>query len=185
MEEFKIYSITDEYIAYLPEKCSNVYSTKVEHRTHNRKYIGTVMNINGVCYYIPMSSPKESDYQIAGDGKVIKKSIVPIVRIVVKNSMGEKELKGTLRISHMIPVPVSELVEYDIDAEVNEKYRELVRDEWLFIRRNKGKIINYANVMYKQKNENYDVGYVKSALNYKELEEYCRGFEKQKRKLVI
>ena len=51
-----------------------------------------------------MSSPKESDYQIAGEQKVIKKSIVPIIRIVVKNSKGEKELKGTLRISHMIPV---------------------------------------------------------------------------------
>ena len=37
-----------------------------------------------------MSSPKEYDYQIAGDQKVIKKSIVPIIRIVVKNSKGEK-----------------------------------------------------------------------------------------------
>lgn len=45
-----------------------------------------------------MSSPKDSDYQIAGDNKVIKKSIIPIIRIVVKNSAGEKELKGTLSI---------------------------------------------------------------------------------------
>ena len=42
-----------------------------------------------------MSSPKESDYQIAGENKVIKKSIVPIIRIVVKNTNGVKELKGT------------------------------------------------------------------------------------------
>lgn len=44
------------------------------------------MEINDVFYYIPMSSPKESDYQIAGDTRVIKKSIIPIIRIVVKNS---------------------------------------------------------------------------------------------------
>ena len=55
-----------------------------------------------------MSSPKDSDYQIVGENKVIKKSIVPIIRIVVKNSNGVKELKGILRISHMIPVPESE-----------------------------------------------------------------------------
>ena len=52
------------------------------------------MEINDVFYYIPMSSPKESDYQFAGDAKVIKKSIIPIIRIVAKNSRGIKELKG-------------------------------------------------------------------------------------------
>lgn len=180
MKEFKIYSITDEYISFLQEKCPNVYSNKVEHRTHSRKYIGTVMNINGIYYYIPMSSPKESDYQIAGKTKVIKKSIVPIIRIVVKNAKGEKELKGTLRISHMIPVPVSELIEYDIDTELDIAYKELVKDEWLFIRRNKEKIMNYAKVLYKQKSQNYDVGYVKAALDYKKLESVYAEFENQK-----
>ena len=42
-----------------------------------------------------MSSPKDSDYQIAGPNKVIKKSIVPIIRIIEKTVAGEKELKGT------------------------------------------------------------------------------------------
>ena len=49
-----------------------------------------------------MSSPKKSDYK----ENEIRKSIVPIVRIV---SNEEKDnipvLKGTLRISNMIPVP--------------------------------------------------------------------------------
>ena len=86
MEEFRTYSITDRYIEYLQNQYPNVYSNKADHRTHTRKYIGTVMEINDVFYYIPMSSPKESDYQIAGDTRVIKKSIIPIIRIVVKNS---------------------------------------------------------------------------------------------------
>lgn len=76
-----------------------------------------------------MSSPKDSDYQIAGTVKVIKKSIVPIIRIVVKNSAGEKELKGTLRMSHMIPVPESELELYDLEHEVDATYRDLVFKE--------------------------------------------------------
>ena len=44
--------------------------------------------------YIPIRKQRESDYQIAGEKKVIRKSIVPIMRIVVKNSKGQKELKG-------------------------------------------------------------------------------------------
>lgn len=121
-----------------------------------------------------MSSPKESDYQIAGDNKVIKKSIIPIIRIVVKNSAGEKELKGTLRISHMIPVPESELELYDLEHETDETYKDLVQNEIIFIRKNHEKIRNNAIVLYKQKAENdTSAGYVKSALPYKEMEELC------------
>ena len=74
-----------------------------------------------------MSSPKDSDYQIAGANKVIKKSIIPIIRIVVKNISGEKELKGTLRISQMIPVPDSELELYDLENEADSAYKDFVR----------------------------------------------------------
>ena len=151
--------------------------TLIKWRTHTRKYIGVVMEIEDVFYYIPMSSPKKSDYQIAGETKVPKKSIVPIIRIVVKNSAGTKELKGTLRISHMIPVPASELIAYDVDAEEDMDYKELIKDAIIFIRRNKEKIANYVKVMYKQKLENFPAGYVKSALDYKELEKLCREYE--------
>ena len=82
-------------------------------------------------HYVPMSSPKDSDYQIAGANKVIKKSIVPIIRIVVKNKDGEKELKGTLRISHMIPVPTSELELYDLENESDSTYKDLVHNEMI------------------------------------------------------
>ena len=117
MEEFKLYSVSDEYVKWLRKDFPNVYSNKINSRTHTRKYLGVVLQIGQYHYYVPMSSPKDSDYQIAGADKVIKKSIVPIIRIVVKNKNGEKELKGTLRISHMIPVPISELELYDLENE--------------------------------------------------------------------
>ncbi len=101
-----------------------------------------------------MSSPKESDYQIAGENRVIKKSIVPIIRMIVKNSKGEKELKGTLRISHMIPVPEEELELFNLDNETDTEYKDLVQNEKVFIRKNKEKIIGNAKLIYKQKKEN-------------------------------
>ena len=129
MDELKLYSISDEYVEWLREDCPNVYSNKIDSGTHTRKYLGVVLQIGQYKYYVPMSSPKDSDYQIVGENKVIKKSIVPIIRIVVKNSNGVKELKGTLRISHMIPVPASELQLYDMDNETDTTYKDLVQNE--------------------------------------------------------
>ena len=88
-----------------------------------------------------MASPKDSDYQIAGATKVIKKSIVPIIRIVVKNSAGEKELKGTLRISYMILVLESELELYDLENESDDTYKDLVQNEMIFIRKSREKSV--------------------------------------------
>lgn len=139
------------------------------------------MEIGGYKYYIPMSSPKDSDYQVAGDNKIIKKSIVPIIRIVVKNTSGKKELKGTLRISHMIPVPESELELYDLENETDSTYKDLVQNEMIFIRKNREKIIANANLLYKQKAANdLTAGYVKSALNYQKLEELCEQYKEHK-----
>lgn len=177
MRPFKLYSVSDEYIEYLRNVFPNVYSNKIAARTHTRKYVGTVIQLEGYHYYIPMSSPKESDYQIAGERKVIKKSIIPIIRIVVKNAKGERELKGTLRISHMIPVPQSELKLYDIENEQDSAYKDLVQNEIIFIRKNQKKIFSNAQLLYKQKTENdLSAGYVKTALEYRKLEELCSKF---------
>ena len=179
MNELKIFSVSDEYIAYLRKEIPNVYSNKIENRTHTRKYVGVVIELAGYKYYIPMSSPKDTDYQIAGENLVIKKSIVPIVRMVVKNTAGEKELKGTLRISHMIPVPETELELYDLDNEPDAEYKDLVQNEVIFIRKNKERIIANANLLYKQKKENdTTAGYVKSALDYTALEKLCDAYGK-------
>ena len=181
MDELKLYSISDEYIEWLRKDYPNVYSNKIDARTHTRKYLGVVLQIEQYKYYVPMSSPKESDYQVAGENKVIKKSIVPIVRIVVKNSNGVKELKGKLRISHMIPVPESELQLYDMENEVDSTYKDLVQNEMIFIRKNRDKIVANARLMYKQKKANdTTAGYVKSALDYQALEKLCDLYEDQK-----
>lgn len=180
MEEFKLYSVSDKYVEWLRRNFPNVYSNKIDARTHTRKYLGVVLQIGKYSYYIPMSSPKDSDYQIAGANKVIKKSIVPIVRIVVKNTSGVKELKGTLRISHMIPVPSSELVLYDLENESDSTYKDLVQNEMIFIRKNHEKIAANAKLLYKQKAANdTTAGYVKSALDYQALEVLCESFEKE------
>ena len=104
------------------------------------------------------------------------------MRIITKNSSGEPELKGTLRISHMIPVPLSELELYDADAETDIDYKALIQNEVIFIRKNSDKIRHNAMLIYKQKKLNdTSAGYVKSALDYSELEKlYSKYVEENK-----
>ena len=178
--ELRIYSVSDKYISYLREYVPNVYSNKAGNRTHTRKYIGVVIEINGYNYYVPLSSPKDTDYQIAGKNRVIKKSIVPIIRVVSKNKDGNKELKATLRISHMIPVPTSELDLYDLENENDLRYKDLIQTEMIFIRKNRNKLQSNAELLYKQKSENDNsAGYVKAALDYKKLEKLCDAFQQE------
>ena len=56
-------------------------------------------------YYIPLSSPKDKNDYIMKDGKkTIRKDSLIVMRIVSRT--GETaELKGTLQIGTMIPVP--------------------------------------------------------------------------------
>lgn len=176
MEQLKLFSVSDAYIKYLRKKYPNVYSNKIGERNHTRKYIGAVMEINNFKYYVPLSSPKDSDYEIINEEKVIRKSTLTIIRITEIDGVKE-ELKGTLRISHMIPVLDSELEIYDVDAELDSTYKDLVQKELIFIRKNAKKIITNAKIVYKQKEQNIQKGYIKSSLDFKGLEKMAKQWD--------
>ena len=54
MEEFKLYSVSDDYVEWLRKDFPNVYSNKINSRTHTRKYLGVVLQIGQYHYYVPM-----------------------------------------------------------------------------------------------------------------------------------
>lgn len=171
----KLYSITDNYIKYLRKYEKKVYDNKENIRKVMRKYLGIVLKVNGFNYYIPMSSPKKSDYK----NNEIRKSIVPIVRIISQKEIdGIPVLKGTLRISNMIPVPESELILYEPKYEKNKNYKILVEKELEFIDKNEDMIKRYAKVIYNQKINNYGVSYINNVVDFKLLEQKCLEYIK-------
>ena len=177
MQELKLYSISDRYIEYLRKSVPEVYSNKINERKHTRKYLGVALMINNYCYYIPLSSPKSNDYIIVDGKQKIRKSIVPIIRITAVDSDNAVRLKGTLRISNMIPVPESELTLYDVDSEADSKYKDLILNEIIFIRKNRDRIVSNASLIYKQKNLGDETAsYLKATLNFKKLEQLCDAF---------
>ena len=170
--KLNLYSISDKYIQYLRNFDSKVYDNKEGNRKHTRKYIGVVLNINNFDYFVPFSSPKNSDYDDAACSK-IKKSIIPIVRIIDKDKYGNYTLYGTLRISNMIPVPISEITPYFVKNEKDKKYKDLILAEIEFIRKNSDKIIKNAKVLYERKERDMDIKYLKNTVNFKFLERKC------------
>ena len=89
MDAIKIYSLSDSYISYLRSdaRLRNVFDNKSNARRHARKYLGAVFSHRNFNYFIPFSSPKDSDYIALADGsKVIRKSIIPIIRMTTKDT---------------------------------------------------------------------------------------------------
>lgn len=129
--------------------------------------------MNGYKYYIPLSSPKEKhDYLVENDKKIIRKSSLIVMRII--EGEGDKaELKGTLQIGTMIPVPESELIEYDVNNERDQKYRDLIWSEIEFIRKNEDKILKNARILYKKKKQGSEEKVVKNCLDFLGVESLC------------
>ncbi len=50
----KLYAVTDKYIDYLRQFDNKVYDNKEDRRKVMRKYLGIVLTINEINYYIPM-----------------------------------------------------------------------------------------------------------------------------------
>ena len=173
--QLNLYSISDKYVDYLRKFDNRVYDNKEEIRVHTRKYLGIVLSINSFNYYIPFSSPKATDYYDV-DNTQIRKSVIPIIRISEKDKNGNFKLYGTLRVSNMIPVPITEITPYFVKDEQDINYKNLVLSEIRFIRKNTNMIVRNANVLYKQKENNLDISYVKNSLDFKLLETKCLEF---------
>ena len=176
----QLYSISDEYIQYLIQFFPRIYSNKEEQRTHTRKYLGTVIEVGGVKYYIPLSSPKDKHDYIEIDGiKAIRKDSLIVIRII-SGPASAPELKATLQIGTMIPVPDDALELYDINAEPDSKYKDLVNEEMIFIRKNEARIIKAAEKLYKMRYAANPVPIVTHCLDFKAIEIKCREWTDKK-----
>lgn len=188
MSGIKIYSVSDKYISYLrsDKRLHNVFDNKEDTRMHTRKYLGVALTKGEFNYFIPFSSPKRTDYIVLPDGSTaIRKSIIPIIRMITNDTVsGDAELKGTLKLSNMIPVPSGELSPYDISQETDANYRQIVQKEWDFIKSNLSMIRKNATIIYNQKTKcdtlyagKKQPGYLADTVDFQYAEEKCKEFQ--------
>lgn len=88
MDEFKLYSVSDEYVGWLRKNDPNVYSNKVDTRKHTRKYLDreeVAKSLVGVL-------PKEVDIDMARDERLGVKQMDRAVAInILKNELEKAE----------------------------------------------------------------------------------------------
>lgn len=92
---------------------------------------------------------------------------------IVSGNDENKELKGTLQIGTMIPVPDNAIVLYDVDNEPDKAYKDLVQEEIVYIRKHEKEIVRNARILYSKRKSGQANRMVQNCLDFIALEEEC------------
>lgn len=159
LENLRIYRISDHYIKFLHSRDS-----KVQYNKGNRRpYVGVVLNVGGFKYFVPMESPKPNHANIKPGKHILKL---------------DNGRLGLLGFNNMVPVHKDALIEFNIDVEPDEKYRELLRRQVTVCNRMKADILNRASQTYFDVVNNKNKFLVGISCNFKILETACKGYRK-------
>lgn len=130
------YRINEEYIKFLQtyekEKRGVTKVPNIRYTDRNKFAFGAVMQVNGLNYYVSVSSFDKKQE----------------ANILIRVPGDKKEVKGSLRFNYMIPVPnkcIEKLVIKEIE---DEKYRSLLNKEYRFCMENAERIQKKANKIY-------------------------------------
>lgn len=122
----RFYNIKDEYIAFLRKYVDKV----ADNKKGKRPYVGVVLEINGMKYYTPFTSPKEKHKSM-------------------KNSKDFRKINqgiyGAINFNNMIPVVEEALVLIDIDNLSDCKYRRLLQNQYKCIKKDREQIEKTAS----------------------------------------
>lgn len=157
-DNIRIYSVKDAYIKYLSKYQEHLFLH--EGGSFGRKYIGAVLEINGLPYFAPLSSFKSKHKKMKENVDFIK----------IKDY-------SVININNMIPVPKDQLMELDINAEKDPHYKFLLQAESREINRQKNRIRKNAEIVYTHKKRNGNsTPLAKRTNDFEVLEKKCREY---------
>ncbi len=159
MESLRIYRVTDQYIRYLHSK-----DQRVQHNKNARRpYVGIVFSFGGYNYFVPLESPKPNHSKIKSGKHLLKLD-------------GGKY--GLLGFNNMIPVHNDALIEFDINAEPDEKYKRLLQRQVTICNRMKADILNRAQMTYFDVVNKENKFLIRISCDFKKLERACKLYNK-------
>ena len=135
-DKMDFYRINEEYNRFLQryekEKRGVTKVPNIRYADRNKFAFGAVMQVNGMNYYVSVSSFDKKQE----------------ANILIRVPGDKKEVKGSLRFNYMVPVPdecIEKLIIKDVE---DEKYRLLLNKEYQFCISNADKIQKKANKIY-------------------------------------
>ena len=139
--ELNFYYINDEYIEFLKHfEISNRGFTcvpNVNYWNTNKFTFGTVLEVNGCQYFVPVSSYNKK-----------QQDVILMTDKTAKNKTQMNKVLGALRFAYMIPAPKQCIVKLDIQKMPTENSRVHISKELAFCRRNRDKIQKQAQKTY-------------------------------------
>lgn len=161
MDNIKIYELDEKYVDYLAPHEPHLFQNKKSNQTNSRKYIGVVLEVNGMKYFAPLSSFKEKHKRMSETLDFIK----------VKNY-------AVINLNNMFPVPEGKYSYVDISKERNLKYKQLLLAEYRYMKTIQEKIRKNANTLYKLKTSGVEESsLVKRCNDFVKLENLCRRYK--------
>lgn len=171
--KLKWYVVDKEYVSYLKE-----FDDKVENINYSQRlkpYIGILITINEINYYVPISSVKEKHYKMNED--------MDFIKIIDKD-----RILGVLNLNNMIPIDnenvrvlkYKEIDEYRKFKNDREKslYISLLSFELELINDKIKKIKSNAIELYNEKLNRPNSKISKRCCDFKLLEEKCKEYKK-------
>lgn len=158
METLRIYHVSDHYIKFLHGS-----DTKVPYNKGMRRpYVGIVFSFAGYKYFVPMESPKPNHANIKTGKHILKL---------------DGGRYGLLGFNNMIPVHKDALIDINIDAEPDRKYRELLKHQVSLCNRMKADILDHAQNTYFDVVGNKNKFLVSISCNFRKLEKACKAYD--------
>lgn len=159
MSGLKFYQVTEQYVEYLSPYAPHLFYDRREGGRKARKYVGVVLRSGGADYFAPLSSYKEKYRNM--------KERLDFVKV--------KEY-AVINLNNMFPVPADQYTYVDISGEEDEKYRDLLRAEYRYIKTIQDRIVKKAVALYRLRTGNADSPVSRRCNDFRRLEELCRAY---------
>ena len=158
------YRVNIEYNRFLQEyekqKRGFTRVPNIQYTDRNKFAFGAVMQVNGMKYYVAVSSFDKKQE----------------ANILIRVPGDKKEIKGSLRFNYMIPVPDECITKLVIKEIRDEKYRLLLNKEYRFCIDNQVRIEKKANKIYELVTTNRKQVLTDNSCDFHILEEGCREY---------
>lgn len=163
----KIVRIESKYCDFLREYDNRVMINR--DGKEFRPYIGVLFKIDKLLYFAPLSSPKSKHKKM---------------RDTIDFSKINKGEYGAINFNNMIPVidGVFEYIDLDYIPTTNKemKYLQLLKNQVMWLNKNKTKILKKAKNLYSLYNRNLLYpNVIKRCCDFKLLEKNCTRYKKQ------
>ena len=161
MGKLRFYEIDEKYIDFLSHYSEHLFHNAKIQQNYSRKYIGILFEINGMKYFVPLSSFKPKH-----------KRLCETINFIKIGNM------AVLNLNNMFPVPGGVYSLKNPNTEQNCQYKTLLNNEIRIIKQKSEIIISNAKAVYEHKMTNGGKSKLSQRCNdFKLLEVKCREYK--------